>query len=422
MTFPRLAVATWLLVAAGAGIVAAELPAPAASAPAVKPAVTTPAAPAPAAGPAGKNAAAPRPGPGAKPKMAPLSPEEAVANPAATVAVVQPLQPAAGAAGGVQVARLQIKRNPYITGITPSTGDYRLNVGDTLALTIYGLGNTYRVVPIDPSGMITYLAVGSVRAAGRTIDELHEDLQKRLSEQFVDPLITVVPARFRSQNYTILGQVNYPGTYPIAGRTTVVTALCAGRGFKVTLFRNSTIQTQDFSHSTLLRRGGQFIPVDFEALVTKGDASQDVELQDGDVINIPSAVSRNIYVLGEVGLQRSVGFYGATSLLQVLTEARGIRAASAGDTLLVIRGSLVKPETYALRVSSLFKGRGLDMELRAGDIVYVPPRKFSLLEDMVKAAVNSFATNLSVQAADDLYDQIDSDNENTNKNTVIVSP
>ena len=64
------------------------------------------------------------------------------------------------------------------------TGPYRLGIGDELEITIYGYGDgeNQRTLPIDPSGNITYMMVGTVPAAGRTIDELTEDMRSRLSK------------------------------------------------------------------------------------------------------------------------------------------------------------------------------------------------------------------------------------------------
>lgn len=339
------------------------------------------------------------------------------APPLVTVDTLQPLTPT-GTSGAVQVAKFQIKHTPYITGTTPSADDYRLNIGDVLYFTIYGQEDSFRTVPVDPNGMITYLVVGTLPAAGRTIDELHRDMQQRLTSQYNYLILTVSPVKFKSQNFTILGQVQYPGTYPIEGRTTVTTAVCAGRGLKTAEFRNSTIEAHDLAHATLMRRGGQFVPVDFDALLIKGDASQDVELQDGDIINIPSALERSVYLIGEVGFQRTMGFYGTATLLEVLAEARGIKP-TAGDTIIIVRGSLTKPETRTVRISALLSGRAGDIPLQAGDIIYVPPKRFSLLEDMVKAAVSAFANNVSLNAADNLYEQLDP-NYNNDKSTVVI--
>lgn len=346
-------------------------------------------------------------------------PPAAVAPSSVTVNTIQPLTPT-GTSGAVQVAKLQLTRTPYIKGITPSADNYRLNVGDEINFSIYGEGLTDRVVPVDPNGMVTYLVVGTLPAAGRTIDELRQDMQKRLTSQYNYLILTAFPVKFKSQNFTILGQVRYPGTYPVEGRTTILTAICAGRGLKTTLYRNSTIEAFDLSHATLMRRGGQFIPVDFEALISKGDASQDVELQDGDILYIPSAMERSVYIVGEVNSQRALGFYGTATLLEALAEARGVKP-TAGDTLVIVRGSLTKPEARTVRISALLGGRVGDLRLQAGDIIYVPPKRFSLLEDMIKGAVSGFANNVSLSAADNLYQKLDPNYKN-NQNAVVIGP
>ena len=181
-----------------------------------------------------------------------------------------------------ETVRLRPPAPPAAADAPPAP--YRLGVGDQLTISVYGEDQSLRVVPVDPSGRITYALVGTVQAAGRTIDELRADLQARISRELRHGIVTVVPARYGSQTFTILGLVSRPGTYPIVGRMRVLDAIGTAGGLRSGYFRNSTVDLFDLRHATLLRRG-ETVPVDFEALITQGDASHNVGLQSGDILD-----------------------------------------------------------------------------------------------------------------------------------------
>ena len=248
------------------------------------------------------------------------------------------------------------------------------------------------------------MLIGTVPAAGRTVDELRADLQKRVAAQLSRGVINVVPVRFGSQTFTILGELSYPGTYLLQGSTTVLDAVAKARGIRTGYFRNSTAEMADFKHATLMRHG-QLVPLDFEGLLHTGDATQNLELQNGDIITIPSSLVRSIYVLGEVNFPRTIGFLSAVSLMQALTEARGLKATSDGR-IVIVRGSLARPEARVVNYNRMIRGKEPDVRLSPGDIVYVPPRRFALLRDIVQTAISSYATTVSAESASQLYRKV----------------
>jgi polysaccharide export outer membrane protein len=291
--------------------------------------------------------------------------------------------------------------NAAATPEAPADAVYRLGIGDVLAVSIYGEDGSLRELPVDPSGNLSYLMIGTVAAAGRTIDELRIDLQERVSARLARGLVQVVPVRFGSQVYTILGELNYPGTYLMEGRTTILDAIARARGIRTGYFRNSTAEMADFRNA-LLMRNRRVVPVDFEALISRGDGTQNVELRNGDVLSIPSSLVRNVYVLGEVHFPRTVGFVSSLSLMQALTEARGLKNTSDGR-IVVVRGSLAQPEARVVRFEKILAGKHPNLALAPGDIVFVPPQRLALMRDIVETAIAAFAHTVSAGSASHLY-------------------
>lgn len=302
---------------------------------------------------------------------------------------------------------------------TPAEKDglYRLGVGDVLEITLYGEGDaeTRRVLPIDPAGNITYMLLGTIPAAGRTIDELTEDMRERVRKKLNYPILSIVPARFGSQTFTVLGQLYKPQVYPLQGRTYLLDAIAYAGGPKVGVIRDVSADIHDYAHATLVRNG-EVIPVDFERLVYKADASQNLEVLSGDVINIPSALERKIYALGAFNNPQGVQFASSqTSLMNVVVQAGGINRDVGDGHVLIIRGNTASPKVMLMdlsefsakkaRIYKILGGRAMDVVLQPGDIVYAVPKKFGFLRQVIKDGITTFATTLTGDAATDLWQE-----------------
>jgi polysaccharide export outer membrane protein len=297
----------------------------------------------------------------------------------------------------------------------PESGPYRLGVGDVLEITLYGEGDAElpRVLPIDPSGNITYILLGTLPAAGRTIDELTADMRARLKNKLNFSILSVVPVSFGSQTFTVLGQMNKPQVYPLQGRTHLLDAIAFAGGTKIGSIRDVSADIHDYAHATVIRRG-EVLPVDFESLIYKADASQNIEIQPGDVITIPSALERKIYALGSFNSPQGIQFASSqTSLMNVVVQAGGINTDMSDGHVLIIRGNTANPkvmlmdlsqfDTKKARVFKIVNGRALDMTLQPGDIVYAVPKKFRFFRDVIKDAVTTFGTTLASDAATDIW-------------------
>ena len=288
------------------------------------------------------------------------------------------------------IERLEEIRKQKSPPILDVNGDYRLRVGDTVRISIYGEGNTERTLTIDAHGEISYLLIGRVQAAGFTVDELRRILNEEMRNHLRFALVNVVPVAYGGLSYTILGQVRDPGKKDIMGTTYLLDAIAAANGFAVGFFRSQTQDLADLHHAFVARQG-EYIPVDFWRLVTQGDLSQNIEIKDGDYIFVPSSLIRNIYVIGEVRLPANIGYLNRETLAGALAKARGI-TRNAGRYCYVVRGSLSNPRATRVNLEDLHHGRIRDILLQPNDIVYVPRRNTMFVEDVIYTALRSFTS------------------------------
>lgn len=96
---------------------------------------------------------------------------------------------------------------------------YKIGIGDQISVTIWGLQDIFPISNIsvdqnlrrvDANGNIFFPYAGLIKAAGKTQNELRDDLTKNLSEYFTNPQVDVTVARFNSQQVFVLGEVTKP--------------------------------------------------------------------------------------------------------------------------------------------------------------------------------------------------------------------
>lgn len=281
---------------------------------------------------------------------------------------------------------------------------YKISMGDSFYISVYGEPNTGRSVTVDYTGSIYYLAMEPIFVLGKTIPELREILNERLSALFKYVNVTITPLQFGSKFYTIMGEVGTPGKKVLQGKPTVLTAICQSGGLRTGAFRSQTIDFADLHH-TFLARKGDYVPIDFYKLILQGDLSQDVPLESGDYIFVPSILNREIYVLGEVNISTTIGYLHTMSIIEAIAEARGITPI-ASSRAIVIRGALVNPVQYQVDIWRIFRGFEPNFILQPGDIVYVPPRRFENLKLEAQNAIASFVSSAVTFGAGKYFQEV----------------
>lgn len=284
----------------------------------------------------------------------------------------------------------------FIPSVAEEEKRYRLKVGDTMLLSLYGEENTTQEIVVDPRGKVSYLFAQSIDAAGKTVEQLRAILKKDLEKYYRFVTLSITPIKFNAEYYTITGEVNKPGKKPIVGRPTVLSAICKAEGLSVVDYRDQIFEMSDLDKAFLARKGA-YVPVDFQRLIRQGDLSQDLPLQAGDYIYIPNRTIKQVFVLGEVYGATTIDYFNEMTLAGAIAEAGEVTEA-ASSRVAVIRGSLACPIRFMVDYPQIVKGCAPDFPLLPGDIVFVPPRKLNYLRDIFRAAVATFVGTVADEA------------------------
>lgn len=269
---------------------------------------------------------------------------------------------------------------------------YGLRIGDRLQVSVYGESGTIRNVVVDPSGSISYLFINSLFVMGKSIDHVRHEIQAELRGYYRNPLVLMTLVENVNDTFVVLGQVNVPGKKNLIGNPTVTSALSMAKGFTTRIFRDETVDLVDLDRS-FISRNGQVLPVDFTRLIKEADITQDIPLEPNDYIYIAGRDTSEIYILGEVNSQMELDYFDTITLGEALAEAGGV-TLRASSRVVVIRGSLQCPTYFLIDINRIYKGRACDFFLQPGDIVFVPPMKFTTLKEIVKGAVRTFVSTV----------------------------
>jgi polysaccharide export outer membrane protein len=109
--------------------------------------------------------------------------------------------------------------------------DYRIGPNDQLDVNVFDIPDVSRSVQVDAGGKVVLPLIGEVQASGKTVDQLSSEIAGDLKQHYVKhPLVTVTVKDAVSERVTIDGAVLQPGTYPLAGPTTLMQALDLAKG------------------------------------------------------------------------------------------------------------------------------------------------------------------------------------------------
>lgn len=109
---------------------------------------------------------------------------------------------------------------------------YRIGVYDRLLVDVLGFEElSKREFQVDAAGNISLPIAGAVRAAGRTPDNVAQDIAMKMRAGYIrNPQVSVNLFQSTSQYVTVEGQVTEPGNYPLVGDMTLMRAVAAAKG------------------------------------------------------------------------------------------------------------------------------------------------------------------------------------------------
>lgn len=171
---------------------------------------------------------------------------------------------------------------------------YRIQPGDTLQLEVLEDQNLNRPLLVLPDGSVSVPLVGSLRAAGRSVDDLRATVSSSLAPNFATAptvYLSVAQLAERRQGVTAaartiavyaLGEFGTSGKVEVAPGTTLLQFLAESGGL-TNFAATKRIQLR----RTDRKSGQENVYLYNYAAVSAGARAPAIQLQDGDVIIVP---------------------------------------------------------------------------------------------------------------------------------------
>ena len=156
--------------------------------------------------------------------------------------------------------------------------NYLIGPGDILDISVWKEDELVKQVVVPPDGIIAFPLAGGVKAGGKTVTEISDDLKKRLGKIIVDPVVTVFLQSYESNKVYVIGKVNRPGEFHVSGRVDVMQALAMAGGMASFASKDSV---------KILRREREklvAIPFDYDEVADGDELQQNIILKKGDVV------------------------------------------------------------------------------------------------------------------------------------------
>ena len=212
--------------------------------------------------------------------------------------------------------------------------NYRLGPGDEVIIDIWGENERSLREEISPEGNIMVEQVGPVYLNGLTIKEANAKLRGVFGQIYAgvsgdSPAseVRVTLGRLRTIQVNVMGEVEMPGTYRLSSFATVFHALYqAGGVTDIGTLRNIRV----------LRSGREVASVDIYKYLFHGDSKDDIRLEEGDIVLVPS-YDLLVEVTGCVKRPMRYEMEAGEPLSQLLAYAGGFTGDAYGKELRVVR-------------------------------------------------------------------------------------
>lgn len=238
-----------------------------------------------------------------------------------------------------------------------ATAEYRLGAGDAVRISVYQSPDLSIDTRISEAGLVSYPLLGNIKIGGLSAGAAEKLIADALkAKNFVRaPQVSVLVTQVRSNQASVLGQVNRPGRFPIEANDMRLSDLLATAGGISTNGADSVI--------VVGTRSGQRIrkEIDLADIFGVSTSENDIFISNGDVVYVERAPIAYIY--GDVQRPGPMRLERGLTVMQALATGGGLNQRGTEKALRLHR----KGADGKLRVLQ----PAMDDVLKDGDVVFI---------------------------------------------------
>jgi protein involved in polysaccharide export with SLBB domain len=165
--------------------------------------------------------------------------------------------------------------------------NYRLSANDLLDIRVYDEPDLTVEVRLAADGTAIFPLIGSVSLQGKTLPQATALIRERyMAGYLVNPQVSLIIRTYAKRSFTVLGQVQKPGSYEIVGDESISLLQAVGMAGGYTRIANP-------GNITVRRTGAgqdqQVMRFDGRRMA-KGISSADCVVKPGDVITVGESI------------------------------------------------------------------------------------------------------------------------------------
>lgn len=282
----------------------------------------------------------------------------------ALVAAIAMLATATAAQISAMPAQEQVSTESDGAGNKAVSNAGTIATGDLIEVTVFGATDFDRQIRVLSNGTVVLPFIGEVKVGGLSTYQAEALVAKKLAagDYFNNPHVSVVIKESTTQGISVLGEVNRPGIYQMAGNRTLLDALSAAGG----------VTAKSGTFATITHREGPNSPERIPLPNSAGDSGKNnIPLRPGDVIQVSKAGM--VYVVGDVRQPTGIVLENPKlTVLQAIAMAQGTNSTASLDKTKVIRVDGAKRQEIAIPLKKILAAKSPDVPLNSGDIIFVP--------------------------------------------------
>ncbi len=293
--------------------------------------------------------------------------------------------------------------------------DYRLAPGDTIDVFVEDATELTQAYRIVAAGTFEMPFLGTIKAQGKTAQELTRFIADTLREQdyLKKPVVRVTVKQYSGQIFFIQGAVRSPGMYQLEGRPSLLKLISlaggvlenygphalilrpvkkAGTSADAVTANAGTVQTETTDNDEY-----DLIRVALTPIIQEGNFDKNVRLEPGDIVNIPP--TKVYYVSGEVVAPGSFQLKEGTTLRQAISLAQGTTFKAALNRGVIFRAEpgTGKQQEIRVDVAAVMSGKKDDITIFPNDVIIVPNSRMKSVSSTLLSAFGVNAARLPIR-------------------------
>ncbi|MEP6963018.1 MAG: polysaccharide biosynthesis/export family protein, partial [Acidobacteriota bacterium] len=261
----------------------------------------------------------------------------------------------------------------------------KLGVDDLIAVSVYDAPELTRTVRVEPDGSVHLpLLEEGIPAVGLMPRQLESQIASALKsgEIMVNPIVKVTVVEYHSRPIAVMGAVRKPLTFQAEGAVTLLDALARAEGLST-----------DSGTEIIVTRNGETHRIPVRLLLHDADPAANLVLTGGEEIRVPEA--GKITVVGNVTRPGAfpVREAGDHTILKLVALSEGLMPYAEKIAYIVRRDDHGLPQEIPVELDKIMHRQSADVQLLAGDILYIPDNKSRRTTMSIIDRVTSFGTN-----------------------------